>query len=159
MKIIERYAKAVNSSDLRDDERHHSTDVLIAMAMASRMGSLLHRAKHGGDQHSILPLLEAWREMCQARSVKGRWQAVYEEVADISLWHWLDDICRTCHGRKYEVTPDTPVLADIICPDCNGDGRKKLQCDEQIRVLVLDGVQALERMAQEAGRKARENLK
>lgn len=49
--FVERYAASLHSSDLRDDEHHHSTDALIAAALADKsgsgamLGSLLARVK------------------------------------------------------------------------------------------------------------------
>lgn len=158
MKIIERYAGAVNTSDLRDDERHHQTDILAAVALSSKLGSLLHRAKNANDQYSIIPLLELWRAACKRRAKEDKWKKVAEEVADISLWYWLDDLCQVCKGRGHPVIIDTPTLEAATCQDCHGTGRKKLQCSENIKGLVLDGVQILDRMANEAGCKAAKKL-
>lgn len=158
MNVIQKYARAVNSSNLADNELHHETDVLAAMALSSAIGSILHRVKYANDEMSLKPLMLIWREMVLVRAKRGKWLHVAEEVADISLWHWIEEICHTCHGRKFEEIPNTPSLAAIVCPDCSGSGKRKLACDAEIRDFVLDSIQCLESMAREVGCKAHKKL-
>lgn len=158
MFIIKKYAASVNSCCLTDDEHHHQTDALAAVALSSKLGSLLYRAKWCGDQFSVLPLLEIWRGMVLHRAKRGNWPDVAEEVADISLWYWLENTCNTCKGRGHPIVPDTPNLQAIQCECCSGTGRKKLQCHAEIKDHVLDSVQVLEQMARDAGRMAAKKL-
>lgn len=157
-KTIQKYARAVNSSSLADNELHHETDILAAMALSSKFGSLLLRAKYSGDQHSILPLLEVWREIVVVRSKRGKWAHLALASADISLWAWLDDICHICSGRGYPIEINTPTLKAATCQECNGTGRKPLQVDAEIKDYVLDCIQSLESMACEAGAKAMKKI-
>ena len=155
MNIIKQYTRAANSSDLRNDETHHQPEVLAAVALGSTLGSLLFRAKYCGDQSSIPPLYAIWREMVLKKATRRKWVKDAESVADISLMHWLDDICHQCHGRGHPVIKDTPTLEASACTACNGTGRKKLHCDASIKEYVLDSVQSLESMVSEASYKAR----
>jgi len=159
MKTVLQYARSVNSSNLVDDETHHNLDILAAVALTSALGGLLFRVKYSGDEMSLKPLMLIWREMVLIRAKRGKWLHVAEEVADISMWAWIDEICHTCKGRKFEEIPNTPSLAAIVCPDCGGTGKRKLACDAEIRDFVLDSIQCLESMAREAGSIAHKKLR
>ena len=157
-KTILQYASAVNSSNLADDETHHTLDVLAAVALTSALGSLLYRVKYANDEISLKPLMLIWREMVEVRARRGKWLHVADQVADISMWHWVDEICQECKGRGHPVVINTPTLEAATCQCCQGTGRKKLACDAEILEMVRDCVETLNRMANEAGRKAHNKL-
>jgi hypothetical protein len=156
---VEKYAGSVNTSCLTSDETHHQTDILAAVALSSKLGSLLCRVKYAGDQFSLVPMLEAWRAIVSKKAKNRGWANVSDEVADISLWFWIDDVCQTCHGRKYQVIPGTPTLSAEQCPTCQATGKNKLQCDQEIKEYVLDAIQSLETLAIDAGRLANKKLR
>ncbi len=158
MNIIQQYARSVNSKSLQDDSTHHHTDALAAVALSSKFGSILYRVKFAADQHSLVPLLEIWRNIVKKRAERDGFAHLAEEVADISLWAWMDDICPACHGRGHPVITGTPTLEAMPCPACNGSGRKPLQCDSEIKEWVRDCMARLEEMASDAARKARFKL-
>lgn len=150
MKIVQQYTKAVATADLLDDEMHHNTDVLAAVALSSNLGSTLFRAKFMGDQRSVKEMLSLWRGIIRKKAKGRSWEEYCEEVADISLWFWMDDLCQTCKGRGHPIVISTPTLAASTCPDCNGTGRKTLECDAQIKEVVKDAIQQLEKISQES---------
>jgi hypothetical protein len=141
--IRKRYASDCSTSDLRDDERHHNTDSLAAVALgASAFGAALLRAKHA--QHTTMELIETWREMVLEKAIKKGWANIAEEVADISLWHYLDNgICQTCNGRGAAVIAGSPILADVVCVPCAGTGHTPRVFDTHIREGVMLGLQML----------------
>ncbi len=158
MSIVQRYVKATNSSSLADDELHHDTEALAAMALASNIGSLLFRIKYAGDQMSLKPLLIIWRIKIADRAKHRGWSGISEEVADISLWHWMEDFCPECNGLGHPKMPKAPTLEAMTCPACNGTGKKKLKCHAEIYDHVMDVVAWLDRLTAEAASNFRYKL-
>jgi hypothetical protein len=74
MGFADRYVHAVSASNLKDDERHHQAEPLMAAAMASveigDLGVLLHRAKYAGT---------VTRNMAHAAAARTRLE---KELAD-----------------------------------------------------------------------------
>ena len=110
------------------------------------------------EEVSIKPLISVWRAMVKKRAKRKGWDNVSDEVADISLWHWLEDKCSLCHGRGHPVVIDTPTLAAATCPSCNGTGKKQLNCSQDIKGYVQDSIQSLEALSNEASRMASDKL-
>lgn len=160
----EKYAAAVNSSDLRDDEHHHVTEALQAAALADLgsgviLGSILSRVKYAdGSVHktfesgsgNLAALLRIWIATVTARGQARKWvpepktawdmQAsftLYERVATMSLAHWLDSHCTLCHGAK--VSQDRRT-----CTCCGGTGKSEIEAGRFETNLVLDMVSELE---------------
>ena len=161
--IAERYANSVGSSNLMDDEMHHQTDILASVSLSSKLGSLLYRVKFSGDKFSLAPLLDVWRQIVLKKAANRSWSDLADQVADISLWFWVDDMCQHCKGRGHipVAGPETDgrqVLSDVPCPICKGSKKRKIVCDKAILRYVEDCVQTLERMANEAGRLAEKKL-
>jgi hypothetical protein len=123
MGFADRYLDAVNSSDLRDDQHHHSTDALCAAALTevfgAGLGALLSRVKYvDGTQHilfesgtaNLASLLRIWTDRVIQKGRERKWmkignawdgqaaEALYRRVAERSLAHWLDGKCSACSG-------------------------------------------------------------
>lgn len=136
--FIERYGRDLNSSDLRDDEHHHSTISLHASASADKSGgaipgSLLARVKYANATQrtfesgaaDLAELQRVWIAAVQQKGkergwikVRGEWDIIaaiglYEHIAKVSLAYWLDPLCHECGGKG--VTPDRR-----ICQCCKG---------------------------------------
>lgn len=152
------YTRAVNSSDLRDDELHHATDHLAAVALSSDLGALLIRARYSGNSHSIFPALKMWREMLAKKGKQRGWLDVADEIAVESFGYYLNSICNTCQGRGAAVIPDTPMLADAPCPDCLGTKKRIMQFHPRISQMVIESIDILNRLENGAARAAREKL-
>ena len=60
MNVIEKDTRATSASNLRDDAHHHQTEVLAAAALSGGIGTLLFRAKWGGDASTIPARRERW---------------------------------------------------------------------------------------------------
>jgi hypothetical protein len=45
-----------------------------------------------------------------------------KRVATVSVGHWLDQVCPSCHGHKFELMPDSPTLSTKQCKECKGIG-------------------------------------
>jgi len=156
--IQERYVGAL-FGNLADDSLHHQTDLLAAVALSSDLGSLLFRSKYGENIAGMSDMVAVWRHNVMSRLAKrGHNPMVCDSIADTSLGHWLNSICRTCHGRQFDVIENCPVLSEIVCPDCNGTGEKKLNCAPEIRGLVLDRIEELQKMERQSGAEAIKKL-
>ncbi|MEJ7804858.1 MAG: hypothetical protein WKG03_02915 [Telluria sp.] len=142
MSFAERYVSALNTSDLRDDERHHATEPLVASGLADvgsgeLLGSLLCRAKYSdGTIHkefeagsiNVVALHSEWEPAVIKRGESRGWmtvnfewdiaaaRATYRKIARVSLAHWLDGNCESCNGAKVTVDRRT-------CKCCSGTGR------------------------------------
>jgi hypothetical protein len=145
--FAEKYAAAVNSSDLRDDEHHHQTRPLMAAARADLsgsdvvMGSLLARVRYAdGTTHKLFEagtanlavLLKIWSNVVRAKGISRGWlpvprtewdmrarESLFQRVAAASLALWLGNLCSSCNG--------TGNTADRrICKGCQGSGKAEL---------------------------------
>lgn len=137
--IAERYGSASETSDLRlRDDRRTDADVLLAAAYASRgdrrgmIALATYRMKLTGDRHGIAQVVEeamGWLIGRGARSggkaKLGRPEA--RHISETVLRWWLDDVCRRCHGRRYELVPGTQIVSDNLCHTCHGTGKRPLE--------------------------------
>jgi len=57
-------------------------------------------------------------------------------VASAVIAWWLDKVCKTCHGRKFDAIAGTPALSAIVCPECKGTGESRLPYCEAGRKLA-----------------------
>jgi hypothetical protein len=73
MGIIQSYCSATLSTNLRDDEFHHSTEKLAAVAMSRQLGNLLFRVKYANDATTYNTLLEAWKTRVATKAKLRQW--------------------------------------------------------------------------------------
>lgn len=157
MGIAEKYSRSVNSSNLKDDEHHHDTETLAAVALTgvlehNRLGPALFRVKFANDHTSYATLLASWEVVVGGKAVKRRWSSdvTAKKVAALSLGHWLNDICPVCTGKGHQAVFGTPMLSDDPCPACLGQGKKPLVCDVEYRDPIVDMIEILDRMINRA---------
>ena len=48
-----------------------------------------------------------------------------EVLAVAVLCHWLDPVCPSCHGLKFQLVKGAPALSAKVCPVCRGLGRSE----------------------------------
>jgi hypothetical protein len=121
--IDEQYTSATNTSNMRvEADRRGDADLVIAAGWSnSRLGMTLlrlhTRITNGGlsDAHEQLTI---YATRCRIESP--------DVVASGVLAWFLDHICPTCHGRKFDAIPGTPSLSAIECPKCHGTGEVRL---------------------------------
>ncbi len=172
-----RYANSVNSSDLRDDDRHHATDALAASALAdvakTGLGALLCRVKFtDGTAHAqfesgtrnLPALLKIWKEKVRAKGISRAWvrsntawdieaaSRLYERVAEASLAFWIDSRCGTCAGARVDHNRRT-------CECCKGTGQAEIVSGRFEREIILDLVSELEDLTQTHVRNAASHLR
>jgi len=146
MNVIEKYTRSVNSSNLKDDEFHHGTDVLAAVALSSDVGSLFYRVKYANDATSYAALLGKWRDIVTKKAALRTWPSHISaaKVAEISLKHWLNDLCEPCGGRGVEAYRSGKQISDIACKVCGGSAKKGVVCDHRERDYIEDMVSELD---------------
>ncbi|MFA6204403.1 MAG: hypothetical protein WC710_14590 [Gallionella sp.] len=156
--VAEKYTMSVNSSSLTDDARHHSLDVIAAVALSSDIGSALFRVKYAMDKKSLPELIQLWRGKVAKKAKERGWERHARIVADESLLYWLDDRCKVCEGRGAPKIIHSPVLEDCVCHACNGTAKRRLIVVPEIGDYVLDALEQLASMEREAGARAVKKL-
>ena len=162
MAFIDKYVKSVNSSDLRDDQFHHTTDALAASAMADThgIGALLARVKYTNGvprkefesgSANLAQLIRIWGMIVAEKGRSRGWvrtntawdmhaaHTLYRRVAEKSLMHWLDGRCVDCNGVGIH-------LSQYKCQTCNGSGKSEIECGGFEREKILDMINELESM-------------
>jgi HrpA-like RNA helicase len=159
--IIKSYSQAIQSSNLRDDEHHHQTEKLAAVAMSGTLGNLLFRVKYANDHTSYNALKEAWTELVTAKAKSRRWpdDVSPKKVARLALDYWQNDLCETCGGSGHKAHPDNPqLLLDDACSACKGTAKKPIQVKHNLMDYVSDMVETIETMTARAANEAMKKL-
>ncbi len=135
--ISERYARAVDATDLTVSEAPSAADMIIAAGLASQgdqnrsIALALWRMKQG-DLSSFAAccgVLGAWlKHKADKERFKDGGKYCYERVVSRTVYWWLDPHCRHCDGRGHPLIPNTPVLDETRnCPRCDGTGITPLE--------------------------------
>jgi hypothetical protein len=127
MKVLERYAAAVNSDNLAVDARTTwaDSDVLGAAGLAARyepLGVALVRLFADGKPEQAVAILTDMA-FKRARTVKVKLSQV--QAGDLSravLGWYRHGTCQPCGGTGFQMIPGTPMQGDE-CPHCKGTGR------------------------------------
>ncbi len=177
MGFADRYLSAVNSSNLRDDDQHRSTDALCAAAVADTagagFGALLSRVKYAdGTQHKLFEsgsanlasLLRIWTARVIEKGRERKWvkegtawdaqaaHKLYRSVAERSLAYWLDGKCEACGGSG--------VKARCLCAPCKGTGKGEITGTGGFELeRVKDMVSELENLLQSHNSRAAASLR
>jgi len=129
LRIIDRYASAIRSSNLRSIERttHSDSDVIGAVGLASKtdyLGALLLRFELGDNKaaRECAGVL-ANRACIQFPKLHPR-TAV--DIASALIAFSRSDVCTDCNGLGCEVIPGTPTLSKKECRTCRGTGKKRI---------------------------------
>lgn len=137
MGIVERYARATRSSNLKCDESHFDTESLAAVALCGvPLGPLLLRAKYStteGNPAAMYDLRRAWIDVVAKAALIGGWpeKVKVSKVVAASIEYWMNDACPACTGRKSDQVNGTPCLSGVECATCSGTGKRKIPADAQ----------------------------
>lgn len=134
-KMLERYATAARSTNLRNDERHSAIDAIVAMGCADvPYGSLAIRAKYGDFISAKAELLSMFESRCVQRAKARKWPVEVQpgSVAKVTVGYFLSPSCRSCTGAK--------EIGFRVCPDCEGTGTRPIDATPQERPFVDDGL-------------------
>lgn len=135
MKILDRYASAVNTKSLKHDERSTwaDVDVIGAAGLAAKyqpLGIALARMLSGGKPNEAI---EAMTFMVWNRGFKVKCRVTELQARDIatSVLSWYrHGTCQVCGGTGFKIIIGTPSLGDE-CPKCDGTG--KIDFDSHFR--------------------------
>ena len=153
MDVIQRYTRALASSNLRDDAYHHSTEVLVAAALSDELGTSLFRVKFGNDLSGYAALQKKWLQVVKSKAENRRWPDAVDakSVALAALEYWLNDVCPECTGRAFETIRNVPsVLSDSECRSCLGTGRRELHASAHEQRFIEDMVDSLDARTKQA---------
>jgi hypothetical protein len=158
--LVLRFNQAVHSNNLRNDEWHVNTDVLAAVALSSKYGGLLLRAKYCEDLSAYRQLKDKWTWIVSTKAERQNWPVhiPIDTVARISLAMWGDQVCKACAGRKKETIFNTSKLSTKDCRLCKGTGKAQFQGDPRLRDYVLDMVEELNADERKAIARAQKKL-
>lgn len=128
--ILNRYASAVRSSNLRSQEAtiQSDTDVLGAVGLAAKRNPLAMALARlfCGDNRSARELVEilsgmAWTKS-KALNIKLKRVQADSMAQAVLAWH-RDGVCRACGGHGFQLIQGAPSIGDQACPACRGTGR------------------------------------
>lgn len=124
----ERIGAALNSGNLRSDEKHFDADLVAALAFASKLGASLQHVASGGYVAelgpAILELARVMKKACSRRKM-GISYADANLAATQALREWLIRICRSCNGtgeRLVDYSGKGKATRKGQCNHCNGTG-------------------------------------
>lgn len=164
VKLAQKYARATQSSNLKNDDYHFDTDKLAAVALSggAGFGNLLLRVKYANDVTSYVRLAEAWEWHVKilAATTKPAWppHVKADAVAKAALKYWLNDLCPVCGGKGVSKMEFVDVLSDDACDHCEGSGKRPMECADQIRRYATEMVYVLEEITIAAGSRAMRKL-
>ena len=177
MYIKDRYASAVNSSNLKSSPQTmcSDTDVLGAYGIADR------RLSNGEDQFSKHPLAVPLERLFagdnaaasvitqilaglirgQAQSKRIRMtETQATDMGKVVLGWFRAPACRVCGGHGFRLIPGTTTLGDDKCTPCDGTGKIQLELlfHESQRELVRWAMAKMEEESALAGPAAMKSL-
>jgi hypothetical protein len=140
----------MSTSDLTIDADHRTdADYIVALGIASRRHSAvagpLMRVHLAGSHTAIESAYNSVLAMVKKLSAKKNWRLhghALKTVAMQALSHHVDPVCPKCHGRKFDLQDDAPVLSTRHCKACNGTGRRPVQ--KKFRDEITQVIAALE---------------
>ena len=163
MKLIERYASAIRSSNLRSIERttQSDSDVIGAVGLASKtdyLGALLLRFEMG-DNKAARECASVLAHRAHIKFPKLHPRTAFD-LASALIAFSRSDVCTSCNGLGREVIPGTPTLGTKECSACRGTGKKRI--DKQFpkeHMPALDWMHAwVSRAKHEVARMAAERI-
>lgn len=130
MKILERYASAISSSNLLSEERttYSDSDVIGAAGLAARSHpiALALQRLFSGDGRAAIGIVEILAQMAWAKAHALRYKLRRTEADDLAravlAWH-RDGVCKPCGGHGYSIIPGTLTIGEHECGACRGVGR------------------------------------
>lgn len=106
----------------------------MARAVAEKLA-----AEHNNQQAKLLmahlKTMPVVREQMVLQLLKWKVEDA-EQIAGAVLRWWLAPNCHACHGRKFEVIPDTGRLSNKHCKPCGATGKLRIPHGEVGRRLA-----------------------
>ena len=166
-KILDRYASAVRSSNLRSNEAttYSDTDVLGAAGLAAKRNPLaialarLFCGDNGAAPEIVTIMADmAWGK-AQAINVKLRRVESIDIARAVLAWH-RDGKCRVCGGHGFALIDGSRTIGDAECGKCYGTGRVPFDRNFKGQSLVVASwlIAEVEREQAKAGPAAMQKL-
>ena len=151
MKITDRYASAVRSSNLKSVETtvKSDADVLGAFGLAGK--AKLANGRPGaplavaltrlftGDNHSVREIVDSLSRMVWQRAkdqdVKLRRIDAVRMAQCVLAWH-RNGVCRHCNGLGFQLIVGAPSLSENKCTKCRGLCKRPF--DDEFPLMTLD---------------------
>ena len=142
----ERISRAQTSSHLQEADENEvgDIDIIRACGMVGAgmpLGASLWRLKFSGDTRELASVLDGLLTLTAMRFAGIDTLKTVQMVVK----HWLDDVCKPCHGRGYEIVPGTPILSEVECGVCKGQGRVKLAEPDEAALWLIESISRMER--------------
>lgn len=130
MGLIESVSKAQVSGNLGEGKPGQlaDVDVIRACGMVSAknpLGMALWRIKYADIWEEVRNALAGLSDLLVTRRKMTKAEAT--QSAERVLAAWIGDRCDECGGTGYMTVPGTPMLSDVACPVCKGQGRLELE--------------------------------
>lgn len=168
MKVTDRYASAVHSSNLKTktETTYSDTDVLGAMGLAGK--AVRHDGREGvplaaallrlfsGDNGAMREIIEITSRMAwgKAKALRVRMTRVQSEdmARAVIAWH-RNGTCTKCGGHGFKIIPGTLTVGDAECSSCHGEGKVPFdsQFSEEHQLLARFVLTHIEREQSSAG--------
>jgi hypothetical protein len=144
MKVQDRYASAVNSSNLKSrvDTTMSDTDVLFAMGVADRKLSNGedHYTKHplavplerlfAGDNTAASTIINILTGIIRSKAQGLRIKLPEHQARDMAraILGWFQKpACPVCKGHGFGIIPGSTTLGGSRCNPCNGTGKVQIE--------------------------------
>ena len=142
--VLERYARAANSSDLSLTDHADALTYLMAMAAATAgrnpaAAALMHLAI-GEDRAAFNYAIQGARQLTWKISTKSGWQLSMQGIKFVALRAVLfviNPVCGHCDGLKFDRIQGTPTLSAHPCPHCHGAGLRPLPAKHGRRIAEV----------------------
>ena len=141
MGLFELWASAEVSSDLRHHEHDCHVDVLGAVGMAVAWNNnylAVYRVKYLNDVSSYKEDRDQFIFWTGKEVQKRRPKFNHVKLGEEILHLWIDDVCPSCYGLKYQLLANSPVLADRECYTCKGTGKRQLTGEKEKIKIILE---------------------
>lgn len=70
-----------------------------------------------GKLKTLPSIIEQLTTQCQIWGISEP-----KRIATVVVGYWLNQVCSSCHGHKFELMPDSPTLSAKQCQACKGVG-------------------------------------
>lgn len=126
-KVLDRYASAVHSSNLKSDPRtsYSDSDVLGAAGLAGKRNALAMMLTRllDGDKRAVYDIVRALSEMAsykaRAMGVKLKRPEADDMARAVLAWKRYGK-CRACGGHGFQLIPGAPSVGGTACRVCKG---------------------------------------
>lgn len=134
------HARVARASDFQQAAKARELGARTQQTPAQLKAAAEQLARHVNEQQAKL-LMGRIKTLPAVRSQLARQLMLWkiedaDAVAYAVLRWWLSPVCHACHGRKFEVIPDTARLSSKQCKPCGATGKTRVPHGEAGRRLA-----------------------